>query len=38
MWRAASSAAACAMAAVTEKFPAATTPTPRSRAAASISS
>jgi len=35
--RAARSAAACAIAAVIEKLPAATTPTPASRAAASIS-
>ena len=36
-WRAASSAAACAIAAVSKKFPDATTPTERSRAAASSS-
>ena len=36
-WRAASSAAAWHIAAVSEKFPDATTPTERSRAAASIS-
>ena len=36
-WRAASSAAAWAIAAVSEKLPEATTPTERSRAAASIS-
>ena len=35
-WRAASSAAACAIAAVSEKLPAAITPTLRARAAASI--
>ena len=37
-WRAASSAAAWHIAAVSEKLPDATTPTERSRAAASISS
>ncbi len=37
-WRAASNAPAWHIAAVREKFPDATTPTPRSRAAASISS
>jgi hypothetical protein len=37
-WRAASSAAAWHIAAVREKFPDATTPTERSRAAASMSS
>ena len=36
-WRATSTAAACAMAAVSEKLPAATTPTPALRAASSMS-